>query len=78
MCCCSLELPKLSVRISQENLRRAARRYLPLDSYLDAVWSPADPANLREAPSSGSTRERRTDQANRDTEEERFDEGQRP
>jgi zinc protease len=39
-----LELPKLSARFTREGLRRAARHGLPLDRYVDAVWSPAVPA----------------------------------
>jgi hypothetical protein len=35
-----LRLPALSTRINRDNLRRAARRYLLLDVYVDAVWSP--------------------------------------
>lgn len=38
-----LDLPKLSSHITREALRLAARRHLPLDSYVDAVWSPGDP-----------------------------------
>jgi zinc protease len=35
-----LELPKLSSHLTRESMRAAARRHLPLGSYLDAVWSP--------------------------------------
>jgi hypothetical protein len=35
-----LTLPALSQRITRESLTEAARRYLPSDQYLDAVWSP--------------------------------------
>jgi zinc protease len=34
-----LELPALVSRITAPNLRQAAQRYLPLDNYVDAVWS---------------------------------------
>jgi hypothetical protein len=34
-----LALPKLGSRISVDQLASAARRYLPQDQYLDAVWA---------------------------------------
>jgi zinc protease len=35
-----LSLPDSSSRLTRESLAAAARRYLPRDRYLDAVWSP--------------------------------------
>jgi hypothetical protein len=40
-----LELPKLSTHITRGALRQAARRSLPLDDYVDAVWSPGGSAD---------------------------------
>jgi zinc protease len=42
-----LELPKLSAHITRDALRVAARRSLPLDHYVDAMWSPGDPVDAR-------------------------------
>lgn len=42
-----LALPKLSAHITREALRRAARRALPVDRYVDAVWSPQSPPSSR-------------------------------
>lgn len=42
-----LELPNLSAHITREALRLSARRSLRLDSYVDAVWTPASLTEAR-------------------------------